>query len=123
MSDRIVGEKCPTCSFEVKLVHIYDDKYEPHCSEFCASVRPEEKEAFKKLQSGEWGVFPCSRCGIPIEDEYTSGCTCGRCADLIRDERREELLKRAMAFIEEHFVLGSPKSSGLLADLKKELGT
>lgn len=61
-------------------------------SNFCFTTTPEEREALKTLRPGEWGCWPCSDCGVAIDDVYTPGGCCSWC----HPERQLKMLKQLL---------------------------
>ncbi len=72
------GDACPDCGHK-----FYREEFPGYtmegCSEFCASVTEEEREAFKNFKEGDYGLFPCADCGCTMEDEYHKGDVCSDC--------------------------------------------
>jgi hypothetical protein len=86
-----IKEMCPCCNHE--LIH-YPGMREPTCSEFCITQSDENKTAWKNLKPGDFGIFPCSRCGCAIQDEYgAEDNVCSGCYPKLRLERFEAALK------------------------------
>lgn len=69
------------------------------CSEFCGSATAEEKEEFRNGVVGEYLVFPCRLCGIPVEGEWypedVKQSCCSDCYKAERLEKRTLLLQEA----------------------------
>jgi hypothetical protein len=72
---------CPICKFEIR-VHEQPGYRAEFCSEFCGTTTQAEKEKFLALKEGELGLYPCSECGVIIEDEYHPGGICSQCGKL-----------------------------------------
>lgn len=90
-AERIVGEPCPVCNF--KFQKLDADLEGLTCSEFCLAVTEEELAAFQALKHGEWGVWPCPRCGCPTEGEFEPpDLICAACAPKRDLENRTALL-------------------------------
>lgn len=91
--------KCPVCGFKL----VYDrDLQQEICSEFCMGMSRESKEALKTLKPGEYGLWPCRKCGCPMDDVYPKAKTQRICSDCYRKERfatRTKLLKKAVAYL------------------------
>jgi hypothetical protein len=100
-------EICTTCGFEKKAVHIHGDEWDVHCSDFCAEVGYTHRKAFLTLKAGEWGYFPCAKCGTILEDIYSGPEAplkeriCSGCHKRIRFELTREALERALPFLPE----------------------
>lgn len=76
-------EVCSTCGFKTHR-HVQTNYVgDLTCSEFCGSTTQKEKDDFIALKKGDWGVFPCCCCGVPIEGEYDTE-TCSDCNTKLR---------------------------------------
>lgn len=75
------------------------------CSEFCAVTSDKEKAAYKALQPGDYGVFPCPECGCPTEGDWTPGDHCYECDDKVHRRLRETLLREALPHVPEELSL------------------
>lgn len=84
---------CDLCNRDI-VREEYSDWSMEGCSDFCAQVSLEEKEAFKNLQPGQYGVWPCAECGRPIEDEYEPNGHCSKCSDKVTLRRSEKELQK-----------------------------
>lgn len=91
------------------------------CSEFCATVSQAEKDAFLKLQVDEWGVWPCSECGQPVEGEYQPGAHCSTCHPKVQLRERTALLREALAHLPDE--LATRVRAALGSDLAEEQPT
>jgi len=56
------------------------------CSEFCAETTQEQKQAFQAMKDGDFGQYPCERCGCIIEDVLSRPAICGSCGPMTRVE-------------------------------------
>lgn len=88
-----VETKCEVCDQIVE----YSSDGDRTCSEFCAALSDTEMAAFKKLEPGEFGLWPCAESGCIVEDEYTPGGCCYKCFPKKRLRIRTALLVEADA--------------------------
>jgi hypothetical protein len=111
---RTVGDKCTVCGFpHFREVLDGGDTVNEGCSEFCARESDEVIAKFKAgFQEGEYGIFPCSECGEPMEGEWTPGAWCYSCSPKRSARIRGELLKECLVYLPE----------SLSERVKKELG-
>jgi hypothetical protein len=103
---------CEDCGFEISE---YD--YEG-CSEFCSRVPKEERKKWKEFKDGDWGLYPCSGCGVPVDDEFSEkeeDRVCLSCYDKARHKTRTNLLKECLYF--KNFL-----GEALTKAIKEELG-
>lgn len=77
------GMKCDLCGQRVR---------DGYCSEFCAETSDQEKSTFRGLEPGDFGLWPCTRCGCTIEGEYAPDSVCSGCGDI---HHTENLLREA----------------------------
>lgn len=81
-----LGTECPVCKRTITSEVCDGGRFvSDGCSEFCAVVPDKELEPFVKgMKDGDWGVYPCSECGCPMEDEYHPGSFCSSCAPKVK---------------------------------------
>lgn len=89
-------ETCTVCKFPVRL-----EGNEPYCSEFCATVREEDRQRFTMLKRGHWGLFPCADCGTTIEDDYEPNACCSECYPKRKLRKAESDLQTAHTQLQE----------------------
>ena len=75
---------CPTCFFEVQE--------NGTCSEFCSTTTHETHLKLKGLKQGDWGLWPCPKCGATLEGIYNLGLRCPKCEASESLRRRTALL-------------------------------
>jgi hypothetical protein len=83
---------CDVCKREI------DDETQ-WCSEFCNVVGEGDRLAYRNLKPGEWGIWPCSECGCPIEDELPaedSERICSTCWPKVKAKKLTALLTEAL---------------------------
>ncbi len=80
-------ETCPVCKFQISFRDDGDGRYSKFCSGFCAEATPAELEAFKTLEPGQFGVFPCVESGCIVEGDYDGPETACSTCDVHRRAR------------------------------------
>jgi len=108
--------KCTVCGFKVEYDHVLKQTV---CSEFCMETSEGDKAAFKALKPGDFGPWPCRKCGCLMEDTYPKAKTQQVCSDCYHKERfatRTKLLQKAG----ERLPLGSPLRASIEAELRKK---
>lgn len=115
MSDPI----CPTCKFTIVKDEYYPDG---RCSDFCERTDAEQKEKFRNLKPGEWGDYPCSKCGVWIEDEYPEhNPYCGDCWPDVKLERTQKALQDVLSQYKSFGPLKLARATGLPMKRCKEI--
>jgi len=106
---------CPDCGFKVDTFGF--------CSEFCMQASVDEIKAFKKLQPGEFGHYPCPGCGDFMEDIYAGDDSdmCSDCARNKRESTRRSLLTEVADLLGRK-VSASDTEIDLLRRIRAELG-
>lgn len=112
-----IGNKCPTCGWTIQAdVCDGGDFVITGCSDFCERMSPEVMAAYRAgLKEGEWGIWPCSECGQPVEDEYTPDGWCANCHHPRGYKLRGQLLVRVL------HEAWSTLPGGLVEEICKEL--
>jgi hypothetical protein len=96
----LLGTRCDLCGHNhYREEHDGGAFVSEGCSEFCATATEEERAAFRTLQPGEYGVWPCSECGGTTEGDYTPGAWCSSCDPKRAKRVRGELLRECLRHV------------------------
>jgi hypothetical protein len=75
---KLPGNKCDICG------HVYYRKNDGEfiaegCSEFCNSLNEKQKQEFRSLLPGQFGLWPCFKCGCCVQGIYDPHGYCNNC--------------------------------------------